>query len=113
MIVNPLFSKVVCRQLGYLSRGALALTSAHFGQGTGPIVLDNVQCGGLELYLTDCDSNGLYVHNCRHAEDASVRCQGELVSTLSLSFSAPPSLFTHMYCTLRHSDAKFLNFPSS
>ena len=74
-------SQVVCRQLGYQSSGALALSFAHFGRGTGPIVMDNVNCSGLEVYLTNCPSNGLYLHNCIHAEDASVRCQRELPST--------------------------------
>ena len=68
---------VVCRQLGLSPNGAVALTNAYYGQGTGPILLDNVMCTGEELYLTSCPNNGLYVHDCVHAEDAGVRCQGE------------------------------------
>lgn len=40
----------------------------------GAIVLDNVRCTGTEARLVDCPSNALGVHNCIHAEDASVRC---------------------------------------
>ena len=70
-------ASVVCRQLGLSPNGAVALTDAYYGQGTGPILLDNVMCTGEELYLTSCPNNGLYVHDCVHAEDAGVRCQGE------------------------------------
>ena len=76
--------QVVCRQLGFQSSGALAISYARYGQGGGPIVLDNVYCTGIEVYITDCPSNGLYVHDCSHYEDASVICQRESVLTPSL-----------------------------
>ena len=69
-------SQVVCRQLGYPSIGAVAFRYSRFGQGEGPIVLDNVRCTGLEAYLTDCPNNGYFIHNCGHYEDAGVRCPG-------------------------------------
>ena len=68
----------MCRQLGFLATGARAYRYAHYGRGTGPIVLDNVRCTGLEAYITDCPNNGLYIHNCRHYEDAGVSCVGKL-----------------------------------
>lgn len=48
---------------------------AAFGQGTGPIWLDNVQCAGTEARLADCPANAIGSHNCVHFEDASVICQ--------------------------------------
>ena len=51
-----------------------ALSSARFGQGTGPIWLDDVFCTGSESELLDCSNNGIGVHNCDHSQDASVRC---------------------------------------
>lgn len=57
-----------------MSAGAQALTQAAFGQGTGPIHIDNVRCTGTELNLLDCTH--LTVDNCVHAEDAGIRCQG-------------------------------------
>ena len=52
--------------------GAEARGSAFFGAGTGPIVLDDVQCTGSELLLANCTYNPN--HNCGHFEDAGVVC---------------------------------------
>ena len=52
--------------------GAVALTNAFFGVGTGPINVDNTACFGNEATLADCDYNPN--HNCIHFEDAGVRC---------------------------------------
>ncbi|XP_071945661.1 scavenger receptor cysteine-rich domain-containing protein DMBT1-like [Antedon mediterranea] len=66
---------VVCGQLG-LGRAREAPQRARFGQGSGNIYYDNVQCGGQETDVTSCTSNGLGSHNCAHSEDASVICTG-------------------------------------
>ncbi|KAM5233653.1 neurotrypsin isoform 3-T3 [Hipposideros larvatus] len=79
---------VVCRQLGYkcmtdflhpltrsASRGAArARTMAYFGEGKGPIHVDNVKCTGNERSLADCIKDDIGRHNCRHSEDAGVIC---------------------------------------
>ena len=83
-------AQVACKQLGLPYTGILILTisaitynafnigavaygSAYFGQGTGPILLDNVQCTGDEDSLFNCTY--LSNHNCVHFEDAGVMCQ--------------------------------------
>ena len=59
---------------------------AEFGDGTGPIWLNEVACNGFEYELLDCDFDDLTVtNNCTHSEDAGVRCQGMIVLTAHLS----------------------------
>ena len=58
-----------------LTTGAIRLTNAAFGAGTGAIVLDNVQCRATESNLIDCPANDIGINNCDHNEDAGVRCQ--------------------------------------
>lgn len=58
-----------------LYAGAIARSFAYYGRGTGPIILDNVQCLGTETRLIDCPANALTIHNCVHSEDAGVQCQ--------------------------------------
>ena len=67
-------ANVVCRQLGY--DGALsALRYAAFGRGTGQIWLDDVQCVGDEIAISDCYHRGWNVHNCGHHSDVGVVCR--------------------------------------
>ena len=66
-------AKVVCRQLGY-SGASAALQRARFGEGTGSIWLDNVQCTGNETSLNECNMNDIGDENCGHFEDAGVTC---------------------------------------
>ena len=55
-----------------------ALLNAHFGQGGGQIVLDDVQCTGSENQLLACRSAPILSvsSNCDHSDDAGVRCEG-------------------------------------
>ncbi|KAG3292462.1 antigen WC1.1-like [Ictidomys tridecemlineatus] len=64
---------VVCRQLG-CGVALEATISAHFGEGSGPIWLDELNCTGEEAHVWECPSQGWGQHNCRHKEDAGVIC---------------------------------------
>ncbi|XP_072024719.1 scavenger receptor cysteine-rich domain-containing protein DMBT1-like [Amphiura filiformis] len=80
-------ASVACRQLGF-DKAVGAPTSAFFGESSGPILLDQVECSGTESGLTTCNRNPWGVHNCQHAEDAGVICQREEDTTDSSSGSA-------------------------
>ena len=67
---------VVCRQLGFGSSG-ISFGSAYFGQGSGPILLDDVSCNGSEPIITSCGHLGINVtRSCSQVQDAGVRCTG-------------------------------------
>ena len=79
---------VVCRELGYPGATGYSCCAAY-GQGTGPIWLDNVACTGTEASLYNCPHVGFGVHNCEHDKDVGVACEiqgiySEIVVSLQL-----------------------------
>ncbi|XP_035663840.1 neurotrypsin-like [Branchiostoma floridae] len=69
-------AQVVCRQIGY--RGGVATAGGDFGEGTGNIWLQNVNCIGAESSLGDCPIQSWGSQDCSHRQDAGVVCTGEV-----------------------------------
>jgi len=65
-------ARVVCYMLGYGRVGRVI--GNHYGAGSGPNWMDNVQCSGTERNIDQCSHEGWSRHNCTHSQDVSVSC---------------------------------------
>ena len=78
-VLYPANTETVCRQLGYStdrSYSGAHLGHAYYGEGNGPIVMDNFRCIGYEQHLQDClhvDENTTS-SPCSHSDDVGVAC---------------------------------------
>ncbi|XP_069134406.1 neurotrypsin-like [Argopecten irradians] len=68
-------ASVICRMLNF-RKGGTAFSSAHFGEGSGQIWLDNVNCtlGYTVTDISNCHHLSWGTNNCGHNEDAGVTC---------------------------------------
>ncbi|XP_072024513.1 uncharacterized protein [Amphiura filiformis] len=76
-------ARAVCRQLGLQYFAAEAVGRAYFGQGSGPILLDDVHCLRYHQSLDECNHRGWGIHDCAHGQDAGVICTDETDECLS------------------------------
>ena len=58
--------------------GSIPYRYSYFGYGTGPIILDSVNCVGSESSITQCTHLGIGVaaSYCYHYYDVGVECPG-------------------------------------
>ncbi|XP_075758739.1 antigen WC1.1-like [Pelodiscus sinensis] len=82
-------ANVTCKQLG-CGAAVSALGEAAFGEGTGPIWVETLDCRGTESSLWDCRSKPWGDSNCGHKEDAAVSCSGVAQRMDSVNIPAPP-----------------------
>ena len=83
-----------------LCAGVIAHSNAHFGAGSGPIVLDDVQCTSNSSQLLACPSRPILSHNCVHSTDAGVSCEGMLISLSGCTYKVQYVFvtFAWMFC---------------
>uniref|UniRef100_K1PJG4 Deleted in malignant brain tumors 1 protein n=1 Tax=Magallana gigas TaxID=29159 RepID=K1PJG4_MAGGI len=75
---------VVCRSLGLPWNTSEAYCCARYGQGSGRIWMDNVQCVGSEARIEECHHFGWGLHNCGHSEDLSIECLPSISNNVRL-----------------------------
>uniref|UniRef100_A0A673NPL7 Soluble scavenger receptor cysteine-rich domain-containing protein SSC5D n=1 Tax=Sinocyclocheilus rhinocerous TaxID=307959 RepID=A0A673NPL7_9TELE len=68
---------VVCREIG-CGNATEVKSAAYFGQGSGPVWMNNVSCNGTESTLKNCVLSGRVRQNCSHEKDAGVICGPKL-----------------------------------
>ena len=66
-------AQVVCRELGY-SKPTTVMLRSFYGQRSGRIWLDDMNCVGTEDTITNCSRNWWISNICFHEKDPSVRC---------------------------------------
>ena len=65
-------AKALCTHLGF-SQGEIR-TDAFYGEGTGEIFFNDVECTGDETFLYECKLTRNFDDVCTHAEDVGVVC---------------------------------------
>ncbi|KAL3887262.1 hypothetical protein ACJMK2_027206 [Sinanodonta woodiana] len=67
---------VACRMLGFNDGQVAVYGGGYFGKGDGSIMLDGLQCNGLETSLLQCrhGSSNIPTTNCYHSQDVGVSC---------------------------------------
>ena len=66
---------VICKQLGHDRADRVHYRASQFGEGTGPIWLDEVYCPSSAESILECSHNGYGTHDCKHSEDVGVTCR--------------------------------------
>ena len=68
-------AQVVCSELG-LGNAISATVRTFYGQGSGRIWLNNVECVGTEITIGNCSHSGWGIfRSCYHSGDAGVKCR--------------------------------------
>ncbi|KAM9843960.1 galectin-3-binding protein B [Aulostomus maculatus] len=83
-------ARVVCRQLNFPGAKSI-VTGKDYGQASGPIWLDDIECEGTEDNLVACGFKGWGVTDCTHKEDVGVICESA-ISNETISDSSIHSL---------------------
>uniref|UniRef100_A0A3B4YJL6 Galectin 3 binding protein n=1 Tax=Seriola lalandi dorsalis TaxID=1841481 RepID=A0A3B4YJL6_SERLL len=83
-------AQVVCRQLHFPGARSVVI-GQDYGEGSGLIWLDDINCNGTEYHLLTCGFKNWGVTDCTHKEDVGVICtnvtSSDSTHTLDHSFS--------------------------
>ena len=92
-------AKVVCRELGHATIGAVSLRNPDVHQGAGKIWLADVACDGTESALSRCKSTdpGIHKNYCIHPKDAGVKCLSEF-NAMILNTGDLCLMVVHIFC---------------
>ncbi|XP_078391546.1 antigen WC1.1-like [Cetorhinus maximus] len=69
-------AEVICKQLQCGHLASIDYNARLFGEGSGPIWLDEVECMSHESTIWQCQTDQWGKHSCHHREDAGVICSG-------------------------------------
>ncbi|XP_065845702.1 neurotrypsin-like [Oscarella lobularis] len=106
-------ARVVCKQLGF--HDVLKYNARTYGPGSGKILMDDVQCGGTEATLQECQFNGWGLNNCAHNEDVGVICLNDTAPRIRLVNGSTKSegrveiLYSKIWGTVRDDYWTFVN----
>ncbi|GAA6231894.1 galectin-3-binding protein A-like [Lates japonicus] len=67
-------AQVVCRQLRFPGAKSVVI-GKNYGEASGPIWLDDINCNGTENHLFTCGFKSWGVTDCTHKEDVGVICE--------------------------------------
>ncbi|XP_078416712.1 scavenger receptor cysteine-rich type 1 protein M130-like [Cetorhinus maximus] len=69
-------AEVICKQLQCGPLSSIEYSARSFGEGSGRIWLDEIECISHESTIWQCRTDPWGQHNCNHREDAGVLCSG-------------------------------------
>ncbi|XP_060602654.1 scavenger receptor cysteine-rich type 1 protein M130-like [Ruditapes philippinarum] len=84
-------AEVFCNMLGL--KAVRFFTGALYGEGGGPVYIDQLFCDSYDVVLSDCQY--LFLNECSHSRDVSIVCNGRSF----YCFCFLLSLILYCYCT--------------
>ncbi|XP_072903923.1 scavenger receptor cysteine-rich domain-containing protein DMBT1-like [Hemitrygon akajei] len=78
---NQRAAAVACRELN-CGAALKTLGDAHFGKGSGPVLMSHVKCGGSESTLRECTIDDWFNYDYPHKKDVGVICEGHRTARL-------------------------------
>uniref|UniRef100_A0A4W3GQ81 SRCR domain-containing protein n=1 Tax=Callorhinchus milii TaxID=7868 RepID=A0A4W3GQ81_CALMI len=99
---------VICRQLNFGSAISV-YNSSQYGEGTGPVWINNVQCAGTETHIWNCPYSTV-ASSSRTSRDVGVLCSGECTLVIN---NKNPCKFQHRFVKYLTTFLPFGSFCSS